>query len=1015
MFLYDGASPTITNCQFISNSSPNGSGGGIYIQLRSNPVFTGCTFSNNVARYGGGISNYNTAAPTFTNCSFTGNEAYSYGGALFNTNTAVSASRCSFSGNKALNGGAIANQSLTFNSNISNCLISGNYAANRGGGLYNWDTRYNILNCTISGNYAESGGGSLYNFNVTVSNLQNSIVYNNNSNMLLENSYISYSSSLIEGGFSGGNYNPLFVNPVAPGLSTGGDYRLQPCSPAIDKGDNSYYAGTAFNDLDGKARFYNNKVDLGAYELQAVTVATPGAAGIVYVKAGANGTGTSWSCPSGDLQAAINAASSGNEIWVAKGTYIPNRRADGITTVTAGDRNNAFVLKNGVKIYGGFAGTETLLSQRNSINNPTMLSGDLNGDDNGFANNSENAYHVVVSAGDVGAAVLDGFTVQKGNCDGGSAITVNGQGIGTNGGGGINCNTSSPTFNNLIIKGNAGRYGAGLCLSGSTAVISNSRITGNAGFYGGGVIGSNCGAAFTNVLISGNTAFEQGGGMYNEWSVAPILTNVTITGNTANNAGGAMYNHLGPALQLRNSIVYGNNSGIFNNAGTPSIQNSLVQGETNTTNGNISGTTEPRFISPQPAGLNTGGDYGLLICSPAINAGNSALYNVGQTPDLSDITTELNSAARLKGARVDMGAYEFTGGDNGNPNPADLLAANGETAATTVSGNTAITATASACHLIANVLPTGTSTALTGSVNAKVWVESVQPSQYVKRHYELTPAANAATATARVTLYYTQAEFDDFNAVNALMLPAGPTDITHKANLFIEKRGGASTDGTGLPFSYPGLVENINPADADIVWNNTAGRWEVSFDVTGFSGFFVKTQSGPLPLTLLAFTGSKQQGYNNLQWITADEVNTKYFTLERSTNGSSFNQVTTVPANGRGGKYSYDDHISIDGRIYYRLKMVDIDGQYAYSPIITLKNDGNSGVSIYPNPANDRLTINTGNSFQFGKAGLYDASGRLLQNITITTNPQTINVQHLKSGLYFLQFSNGVMEKFMKK
>lgn len=58
-----------------------------------------------------------------------------------------------------------------------------------------------------------------------------------------------------------------------------------------------------------------------------------------------------------------------------------------------------------------------------------------------------------------------------------------------------------------------------------------------------------------------------------------------------------------------------------------------------------------------------------------------------------------------------------------------------------------------------------------------------------------------------------------------------------------------------------------------------AGRWEVTFSVYGFSGFFVKTHSSALPLTLLSFTGSKQNGYNKLQWVTADEVNTNTLPL----------------------------------------------------------------------------------------------------------------------------------------
>ena len=74
-----------------------------------------------------------------------------------------------------------------------------------------------------------------------------------------------------------------------------------------------------------------------------------------------SGNGLSWNTASNDLQAMINAveAAGGGEIWVAAGTYEPNRRADDLNTINGGDCNNAFVLKPDRHIYGGFAGNET--------------------------------------------------------------------------------------------------------------------------------------------------------------------------------------------------------------------------------------------------------------------------------------------------------------------------------------------------------------------------------------------------------------------------------------------------------------------------------------------------------------------------------------------------------------------------------------------------------------------------------------------------------------------------------
>ncbi|MBP1167181.1 subtilisin family serine protease [Chryseobacterium sp. PvR013] len=141
------------------------------------------------------------------------------------------------------------------------------------------------------------------------------------------------------------------------------------------------------------------------------------------------------------------------------------------------------------------------------------------------------------------------------------------------------------------------------------------------------------------------------------------------------------------------------------------------------------------------------------------------------------------------------------------------------------------------CQLIARVEKEAAST-VTGNVTSKVWVDNAQPN-YVARRYEINSDANTTTATGKVTLYFKQSDFDAYNLTNGVKLPTSPTDVANKANLLIEKYTGTSTTGTVA--SFGGTAAIITPDIADIIWNDTYQYWEVSFQTTGFGGYFVKT------------------------------------------------------------------------------------------------------------------------------------------------------------------------------
>jgi predicted outer membrane repeat protein len=247
-----------------------------------------------------------------------------------------------------------------------------------------------------------------------------------------------------------------------------------------------------------------------------------------YVKTDGGDTngGASWGEAFATLQKALSVApGSCDQIWIAEGIYYPDEGPGQI----ADDRNSTFLLKNGVAIYGGFAGTETVVSARNISAHPTILSGDIDKNDTNYdgnhiaetwndinKNQSTNAYHVVTGNNITNSAVLDGFFITAGLADG----TGSGPYPDIYYGGGIyNKDNSSPTLNNLKLSGNQGGWGGGVRNESlSNPFLTNITFSGNRASYGGGIYNDSSNPTLTNVTFNGNTTYNHGGGMYNSGS-----------------------------------------------------------------------------------------------------------------------------------------------------------------------------------------------------------------------------------------------------------------------------------------------------------------------------------------------------------------------------------------------------------------------------------------------------------------------------------------------------------------
>ncbi|MDI3320379.1 T9SS type A sorting domain-containing protein [Pinibacter soli] len=305
---------------------------------------------------------------------------------------------------------------------------------------------------------------------------------------------------------------------------------------------------------------------------------------------------------------------------------------------------------------------------------------------------------------------------------------------------------------------------------------------------------------------------------------------------------------------------------------------------------------------------------------------------------------------------------------------------------------------------------------VSGAVNTKITVDSAvqeyNGNPYVQRHYDIEPINNPSTSTALVTLYFFQYEFDNYNQVpdHGFDLPTGPADIANKANLRVYQYHGFSA--TSKPGTYDGVGIEINPDDNNIVWNATTQMWEVTFEVNGFSGFFVASMgSAILPLKLLSLSAQQKESNVMLNWKTADEKNVDHFDVMKSNDGAAFNLIATIKSQSHAGEnsYSYNDPAGNSATAYYRLKMVDNDGKFSLSKVVKTFGVTDNLLVVYPNPARGKVTIAHPEAKENNQVKLIDLGGRVVKVVKMEKgSTQTIiNLQGVAAGTYKIVWSDG--------
>lgn len=225
----------------------------------------------------------------------------------------------------------------------------------------------------------------------------------------------------------------------------------------------------------------------------------------------------------------------------------------------------------------------------------------------------------------------------------------------------------------------------------------------------------------------------------------------------------------------------------------------------------------------------------------------------------------------------------------------------------------------------------------------------------------------------------------------------GSTDVT----LQIESSDEASDPVTLGMLRFDGT----DWVELTLVGTSGSDPYTITGQTSSFSEFSIYStdaDANPLPVELIDFHGWVDVPDIQLNWTTLTELNSDFFQIERSDDGTSFRSIGSVDAHGNSSErheYVFIDMNVNGGTHYYRLMIVDVDGSFEHSSTIRIKSDINP-VLVYPNPVQDRIQIIGINQDQIQSISLYDLSGKLKK---VFRDTDQLSVEGFTKGQYLIQ------------